>query len=94
MNPKKLIATGFSGLKPKMTMSKTIKEYKLPEKPLLQGLRPMEKKDCVQVQLLLEKYLSKFILAPKLSLEEVEHWLLPRDNVVNSYVVEVCQLFI
>merc|ERR1711998_163769 len=41
LNPKKLIEVGFSRLAPRMTMSRTIKLYQLPEEPLLPGLREL-----------------------------------------------------
>ena len=34
------------------------------------------------------KYLKNFDLSPVYNLEEFKHWFLPRDNVVDSYVVE------
>lgn len=34
------------------------------------------------------RYLEKYKLAPVLSEAEVEHWLLPAEGVVCSYVVE------
>lgn len=49
----------------------------------------MTLKDVPQVQPLLNKFLKKYKMAPNLSLEEVEHWFLPRDGVVHGYVVEV-----
>jgi len=48
----------------------------------------MEQKDVKQVTALLKNYLARFNLAPVLSKEEVAHWLLPRHDVINSYVVE------
>ena len=89
LNPKKLIDVGFSALKPNMTMARTIKLYKLPEEPLTPNIRPMVESDANQVQKLLSKYLAKFPLAPTMNKEEVKHWLLPRKDVVYSYVVEV-----
>jgi hypothetical protein len=35
------------------------------------------------------QYLSQFALSPSYSLEEFQHWFLPRDGIVDSYVVEV-----
>jgi glycylpeptide N-tetradecanoyltransferase len=88
LNPKKLVEVGFSRLRPNTTMALMIKLYKLPESPATPGLRPMEAKDVPQVHGLLAKYLSKFKLAPELSQEDTAHWLLPRPNVIYSYVVE------
>lgn len=54
------------------------------------GLRPMEREDIPVVFRLLNQYLSRFDLVPVFqSQEEVEWWLLPRDNIVTTYVIEV-----
>ena len=90
LNPKKLIETGFSALQRDMTMPKTIRLYKLPEKPLLEGFRKMEESDVTQATLLLSQYLQKLDIAPNFSEDEFKHWLLPVKDVVYSYVVEVC----
>jgi len=45
-------------------------------------------KDVSQVAQLLNRYLKRFVVAPEFSEEEVRHWLLPRENVMFSYVVE------
>lgn len=37
---------------------------------------------------LLREYLSSYQLAPKFSEEEVEHYLLPVSDVIDSHVVE------
>lgn len=53
------------------------------------GLRPMTKDDVVGIHSLLQANLGRFHLSTILSLQEVEHWLLPRENVIDTYVVEV-----
>lgn len=53
------------------------------------GLRPATKSDLEEIHSLLQANIRKFHLSTILSLEEVEHWLLPRENVVDTYVVEV-----
>ncbi|KAL3830001.1 hypothetical protein ACJIZ3_018803 [Penstemon smallii] len=88
LNPKKLIDVGFSRLGERMTMSRTIKLYKLPNSTSTRGLRKMELRDVPQVTRLLRNYLNRFIVAPTFDEDEVEHWLLPQENVVDSYVVE------
>lgn len=88
LNPKKLIAVGFSRLAPRMTMARTLKLYKLPEAPVTPGLRPMQVRDVPAVTRILSQYLSRYQLAPSLDEEEVGHWLLMREEVVYSYVVE------
>merc|ERR1712194_151707 len=88
LNPKKLIDIGFSHLQPRMTIGRTIKLYKLPDQHVAQGFRKMEKKDIPVVHKLLTEYLPKFRLHPEFSLEEVEHWICPRDDVVFALVRE------
>lgn len=48
----------------------------------------MTAKDVNQVYKLVKDYLKQFKLAPKYSIEEVAHLLLPRNGVVYTYVVE------
>ena len=49
----------------------------------------MTKKDVPVVHRLLREYLSQFNLVPAMNPEEVEHWLLPRENIIDTYLVEV-----
>jgi glycylpeptide N-tetradecanoyltransferase len=56
----------------------------------------MEAKDIDAVLELLNKYLSRFDMAPVFTREEVDHWLLsktdkPAEQVIWCYVVEVSQ---
>uniref|UniRef100_A0A8C6MAY2 Glycylpeptide N-tetradecanoyltransferase n=1 Tax=Nothobranchius furzeri TaxID=105023 RepID=A0A8C6MAY2_NOTFU len=88
LNPRKLMEVNFPGLRQKMSLQQAIKFYCLPEVPKVQGLRPMIKEDAPGIHSLLQKNLSKFHLSPLLSLQEVEHWFLPRENVNDTYVVE------
>ena len=39
----------------------------------------------------LNEYLAKYKLHQRFTLEEFEHWFLPRKDIVYSYVVEVCK---
>lgn len=57
--------------------------------PKTSGLRTMTKKDVPLVHRLLREYLSQFNLVPAMNQEEVEHWLLPRENIIDTYLVEV-----
>ncbi|KAJ6731326.1 N-MYRISTOYL TRANSFERASE [Salix purpurea] len=88
LNPKKLIDVGFSRVGARMTMSRTIKLYKLPDSPATPGFRKVELHDVPAVTRLLRNYLSQFVVAPDFDENDVEHWLLPTDNVVDSYLVE------
>jgi len=86
LNPKKLVTIGFSRLGHRMTMARMQKLYKLPSEPETPGLRPMEEKDVPDVHKLLTTYLERFQLKILFSADEVRHWLLPREKVINSYV--------
>lgn len=88
LNPKKLIEVGFSHLGPRMTMARTLKLYKVPDEPQLRGIRKMTEKDVPRVFEIVSAYLKKFALHPEFTKEEVRHWMLPRDGVVYSYVLE------
>ncbi|CAI9767140.1 unnamed protein product [Fraxinus pennsylvanica] len=72
----------------RMTMSRTIKLYKLPDQTATPGFRKMEPHDIPAVTRLLRNYLKQFIVAPDFDENDVEHWLLPQENVVDSYLVE------
>uniref|UniRef100_A0A674GGY8 Glycylpeptide N-tetradecanoyltransferase n=1 Tax=Taeniopygia guttata TaxID=59729 RepID=A0A674GGY8_TAEGU len=73
-----------------MTMQRTTKLYRLPEvgTPKTPGLRPMEHKDIPAVHKLLTEYLKQFHLTPVMSREEVEHWFVPQENIIDTFVVE------
>ncbi|CAG8549384.1 4381_t:CDS:2 [Ambispora gerdemannii] len=89
LNPKKLIDTNFSRLPNNMTLTRMIKKYKVPEETSTAGLRPMKSKDVPKVRVLLNEYMSKFNFVPIFKNdEEIRHWILPKEGVVWSYVVE------
>jgi len=48
----------------------------------------MKPSDVNQVRILLNKYLSQFLVKQNWSKKEVTHFLLPREKVMYSYVVE------
>ncbi|KAM5235407.1 glycylpeptide N-tetradecanoyltransferase 2 [Ctenodactylus gundi] len=52
------------------------------------GLRPMEPRDTKAVQELINSYLKQFHLAPVMDEEEVAHWFLPREQIIDTFVVE------
>lgn len=49
----------------------------------------MEQKDIKAVQELINSYLKQFNLAPVMDEEEVAHWFLPQDHIIDTFVVEV-----
>ncbi|KAK4827799.1 hypothetical protein QYF61_021791 [Mycteria americana] len=88
LNPRKLVEVKFSHLSRNMTLQRTMKLYRLPDATKTSGLRPMEQKDTKAVQELINTYLKQFNLAPVMDEEEVAHWFLPRDHIIDTYVVE------
>uniref|UniRef100_A0A674EDT8 Glycylpeptide N-tetradecanoyltransferase n=1 Tax=Salmo trutta TaxID=8032 RepID=A0A674EDT8_SALTR len=48
----------------------------------------MERRDVRQVTELLQKHMRRFQLAPSMGEEEVAHWFLPQDNIIDTFVVE------
>lgn len=52
----------------------------------------MEIRHIPAVHKLLAGYLSQFNLAPVMNEEEVQHWLLPQENIIDTYIVEVREL--
>ncbi|UYV79659.1 NMT1 [Cordylochernes scorpioides] len=91
LNPRKLIDVKFSYLSRNMTMQRTLKLYRLPDTPKVEGLHAMTKKDVPQAHALLSTYLEKFNLAPVFSEDDFRHWFMPRPNIVDSFVVKNTQ---
>lgn len=88
LNPKKLVEVKFSHLARNMTMQRTIKLYKLPDKPKTKGFRRMEDKDVDKAHHLLEEYLKKFHICPVFTKEEFRHWFTPKEGIIECFVVE------
>jgi len=90
LNPEKLIDVQFSRLDPTkhQTVPRLKRLYKLPPEPKIPGMRPMEEKDVPQACALFREYQARFKLWIEFDEAEFAHWLLPREGVVNSYVVE------
>lgn len=87
LNFKKLLETNFTFLPPGKSVEQMEKYYKLQtEKPCL-PIRKLCKNNLPRVKELLDNYLDKFKLSHVMSLEEMEHWFLPREDVVYSYAV-------
>lgn len=87
LDPKKLIEVGFSRLMPRMTMTRTMRLFKLPDQPQIPGIQPMLPEHCESARNLLNQYLSQFKMAPHLSTGEFTHQLTPREGVIDSFVV-------
>lgn len=88
----KLYEVGFSPLPPKSTKARQITKFHLPSSTSTPGLRPMQSKDVNPVLDLLQRYLKRFEMAPEFTAEEIDHWLLHKDDspeqVIWTYVVE------
>eukprot|EP01147_Barroeca_monosierra_P003660 gene3660-8329_t len=87
LNPKKLIDIRFSTLRPNEKMKDLIKKFKLPLESK-HNLVPLQPKHLGSAHELLTNYLSKFKVAPQFTLDDFSHWFSPRENVINSYVLE------
>ncbi|KAM9716178.1 glycylpeptide N-tetradecanoyltransferase 1-like [Menidia menidia] len=83
-----LMEVNYPGLRKNLSSPRALKFNRLPKGTKVLGLRPMTKDDIPGIHTLLQTYLSKFPLSPLLSLQEVEHWLMPKENVIYTYVVE------
>lgn len=88
LNPKKLLDVGFSSLPSNTPKARYVKLLKLPNETSIKGLRAMVKADVPAVHALLMEYLKRFPLFIEFTKEEIDHYLTPRDNVIDSYVVE------
>ena len=88
LNVKKLIDVGFSSLPHKQTMARYQKLLKLPAEPTIKGIRPMEAKDMDQVHAMLVEYLAKFKTHFNFSKDELTHFILPREGVIEAFVFE------
>lgn len=88
LNPKKLIEVKFSHLSRNMTMKRTLKLYGLPETTKVPGFRALQEADIPKAHKLLCEFFLRFDLAPIFTQEEFKHWLLPREGIVYTFIVE------
>jgi len=65
-----------------------VKLFRVNEEPKTEGIREFKTKDIAQVTKLLQDHLSQFKVHLRFTEEDVKHWLIPRKDVVYSYVVE------
>lgn len=49
----------------------------------------MEPRDVKAIRELTNSYLKQFHLAPVMDEEEVAHWFLPQEHIIDTFVVEV-----
>jgi glycylpeptide N-tetradecanoyltransferase len=93
LNPQKLVSIGFSRIPPhfqklQRPMDAMKRALAVGDHPSVRGLRPMVRADVPAVTELLRVHLQNYRIAPDMSPEDVEHWILPHEGVVYSYVVE------
>jgi glycylpeptide N-tetradecanoyltransferase len=88
LNPKKLIDIGFSRLQNRMTLSRTIKLFRVPTETQVPGMRAIQEKDIPEATKLLGEYLKSFSLHQNFDEHEFKHWFLTREKVVYTFVVE------
>jgi len=88
LNPKKLIEVQFSHLSRNMTMQRQIKLLKLPENTKIEGLRALTSQDVPGACKLLNEYLCNYKMVPIYDEDEFAHWFLPREDIINTFVVE------
>ena len=88
INIKKLVDVRFLGVPSGTTMAKYIKNNALPQNVSNQKMRPMEEKDVPEVTVMLNEYLSKVKVHIIYNEAEIAHFMLPRQDVIYSYVVD------
>ncbi|CAG2056495.1 unnamed protein product, partial [Timema podura] len=88
LNPKKLIEVKFSHLSRNMTLQRTLKLYKLPEKTKTPGFRKLTENDLPRAHKLVAGFLERFDLAPVFTEEEFRHWFLPQSGIVDCFTVD------
>ena len=89
INLKKLLDVQYTYLpNNKMSLGNALKKYELPDEPKISGFRKMEEKDIDQIYNLILERNKKYKIYEILNKNEVKHWLLPRNNIVYTYVLE------
>lgn len=88
INPQKLVDIRFSALGRNMTMARSKRLYAVPDEAPIKGVKPLEPKHVPAACALVNTYLERFPLHPVFNEADFSHWLLPRPNVISSFVVE------
>ena len=68
-------------------MARYAKMHKVDADTDIPGIRQMEAKDVPIVHKKLNDFLKQFKLHIQFTIEEIAHFLVPRENVIESYVV-------
>ncbi|ODV93657.1 hypothetical protein PACTADRAFT_45974 [Pachysolen tannophilus NRRL Y-2460] len=88
INWSKLYDVGFSHLPENITKTQMISKYILPSNTIIEGLRKIKFQDIEQVSKLFADYNKNFELVQDFSIEELKHWLIGDEKVIQTYVVE------
>lgn len=91
INSKKLVETKYTNKPQNLNMKQFEKRYQLPEQSGIQiegQVRKMEKKDITAVLKLYKEQQEKYKMYYKFSQDDVVHFMMPKDNVVWTYVIE------
>ena len=74
-----------------MSIKQFASRYRLPDKKNLNfkgQIRKMEKKDISAVMKLFNKHQEKYKIRHKMNQDDIIHFLLPKENIVWTYVIE------
>ena len=85
---KKLIEVQYTYLPSKISLGKALKNNELPDKTQISGFRKMTEKDLEQIYELIKKKNNNYKIYEIFSKEELAHLILPRNNIVYTYVLE------
>ena len=88
INLKKLIDVQYTSLPGKLSLGKALKNHELPEEPQITGFRKMEEKDLEQIYELIKNNINKYKIYEIFSKEKISHWILPKKNIIYTYVLE------
>ncbi|CDR93784.1 myristoyl-CoA:protein N-myristoyltransferase, N-terminal domain containing protein, putative [Babesia bigemina] len=88
LNIRRLVDARFTSIGHRMTISRAQRLFKLPPETDGIVMRPMEPRDVDDVLELLQNYLPAYKIHPVYTREEVEHWFVPRGEVIYTYVKE------
>ena len=91
INPKKLTEIQYTHKPANMPMKQFVNKYKLPDQSgiKIDGIvRLMEKKDISTVLKLYKQQMEKCKMYYKFSQDDISYFMLPKENVVWTYVIE------
>ncbi|CAL9699137.1 unnamed protein product [Knipowitschia caucasica] len=88
LNTRKLMELKYPGVRQDIAVQRAVKLNKLRDATKTAGLRAMTRADIPALHSLLQSNKSKFDLSTNFSVQGVEHWLLPRDRLTFSYVIQ------